>query len=61
MISVNLFDFLAKNLLISLIIVFFQMSDVRPDDTEAEGQGTTSLHKNQPKQLMGSGPKISEG
>ncbi|XP_050921333.1 LOW QUALITY PROTEIN: C2 domain-containing protein 3 [Lates calcarifer] len=37
------------------------MSDVRPDDREADGQEIMSSKKNQPKQLTRSGPKISGG
>lgn len=37
------------------------MSDIRPNDTEAEGQGTVSSCKDQPKQLTQSGPKTSGG
>lgn len=37
------------------------MSDIKPNDTEAEAQGTVSPSKKQPKQLTQSQPKISGG
>lgn len=54
-IGVNLLDFLTVGYL-KLLFVYFQMSDIRPCDTEAKGQGTVSLSK---KLLTQSGPEIS--
>lgn len=54
-ISVNLLDFLTVGYL-KLLFIYFQMSDIRPSDTETKGQGTVSSRK---KQLTQSGPEIS--
>ncbi len=47
------------SLLSNFCLIVFQMSDIRPNDTEAEPQGAVSLSKKQPQQLTHSEPKIS--